>query len=131
MGLKISQNLENLIKSIIIEKNIYTNSEQIVGIYDGKPLYRKSFFNQTGPTSYYSNLYHYISNIDRVVKVYGTMRNLENNMTVDLPFAGTGSLYGNAVVCLRADTEKFQIECTSDYSRNKCDYFIEYTKTTD
>lgn len=113
--------------------NIYSTNETDTGKkwVNGKPIYRKVFVNQNGPTTTYTNLNHNILNIEEIINIYGTMVNPTDLMTTNIPMIGTSSLYGGAGINVRADGTKIQYESTADYSANKCNFVIEYTKTTD
>lgn len=95
--------------------NIYSTQEVVVGIWLGKPLYRKVISFGALPNASYKEINHNIKNIERIVN-----RNLSTN--------GQSISSPNMTVT----TSLIAITTTTNLSGyNDCYVTLEYTKTTD
>lgn len=114
----------------IISQNMYDGEEHQIGMWFGKPLYRKVFDYGNGSETTGSYIYkaHGISNIDNVVKLSGYIKFASGQFSA-LPFTSSTAL--NSQVSIVADASN--VGYMSNASRTT-DYFVfilEYTKTTD
>lgn len=107
-----------------IAMDIYDSNERMIGIYDGKPLYRKKFHitQQIGGDV---NIPHGLTNI-KVTKIYGTARTT-GNVDVPIPYVHTvaanlvGVFENGSSICFRL----------SSTILTDTHIILEYTKTTD
>lgn len=105
-------------------KQIYSTSEQVIGTWLGKPLYRKVIDFGSLPNATYKEVAHNISNFNAIVNVYGSAIRSDKT-SIPLPYASSNyvELYINAT--------KVTITTTSDRSLFNGYVTLEYTKTTD
>ena len=106
----------------------YSTTEKVVGIYNGKPLYEKSYFGLTAPSNGDStNIINVASlNIQKMPFVYGSIK-VANNTTHSggesfRLWQRHNSSQGYAVAIIVSN---------SSYYGGELDVTIQYTKTTD
>lgn len=108
-------------------KQIYSTSEQLIGSWNGKPLYRKTI-ETTLELPFVSSVTivtvdHYIANIDKVVNT---------RMTDGLNIMPTLSTSGGITLLQKVDAQAIHIRYVNDGWSSRTWYFVlEYTKTTD
>ena len=119
---QMQSNIEDAIK------DVYSTEETIIGTWLGKPLYRKTVNIGALPNATAKNVAHNITNIDYIVRFYGTAMSAAKH-TLPLPHVNTGNIsYG---VLLQVG--KTNVEIETGYNRSDYSGYvtIEYTKTTD
>lgn len=105
----------------------YTTSETIIGTWiDGKPLYRKTVSIGNLPSSGGKNTAHSISNLDKVVNIYG----FANSNTYKFPLPYTTNTNASNIA-LYATTTNVVVEVGQNRSGMTGWAVLEYTKTTD
>ena len=115
-------------------ENDYSATEKIVGTWiDGKPLYQKTVSCGTLPNNVSKATVHNISNLKRVVKVFGYAYRTSDNRNIPLPYSSpVMDSSSNACVQVNVDTTNITIRANRDYSAFTESYItIQYTKTTD
>lgn len=110
--------------SDIASSNVYSEGETVVGIYLGKPLYRR-VISGTFPTlgSSWFNLYQ-LQSSDRLVNAYGSI-------TVNSSVQITPSLYSSIAHDFGTGYVLFAQSQDNNYSNRSYKITLEYTKTTD
>lgn len=108
----------------------YSETEQIVGTYMGKPLYRGYFNYGALPSDnfgafVYKN--HGISNIDKITNLSGIVTFADGNQT-RLPYTTTTA---SATIGMIANSTQVGIMVGQDRHTASAYFFLEYTKTTD
>lgn len=101
----------------------YSTSEQVIGTYLGKPLYRKTYNIGTLPDTF--NVIDYIS-VDTLVRAYGSAKT-EVGTRVVLP---NGYLEGQVCFLYEGSTH-IAVEGAGTPKFTDMKWTIEYTKTTD
>ena len=108
----------------------YSTSEKVIGEWiDGKPLYRKTISFGALPNAGTKTVAHGISNLKRVVHMYGYSFRSSDNVHFPLPFVST-----TAINCILLDVIASNISITTGINRTtQTENYItlEYTKTTD
>ena len=97
---------------------------------DGKPIYRKVVEIGVLPNATTKTVAHGISNLGRVVHLYGTFVNSPYKWAT-IPWASTGASTGNNISC---ELDSADVKVTTGVDRtmdDNCYVIIEYTKTTD
>lgn len=123
------QNRKNIMTYIDNKNNYSTTSEQVIGIYNNKPLYRRVI---TGTKVSGTNLQisaSWVSDIDTLVRFDGTLRSLSN---YDYPL----QRYENSSMYVNLNMNRVEKyisvnSSTGNYSNGSVVITIEYTKTTD
>lgn len=113
------------------EQNSYSTSEINTGKkwIDGKPIYRKVIEIGVLPNATSKSVAHGISNLGRVVQLYGTFINSPNKWAT-IPWVSTVAA-GNNVFC-EVDASDVRVTTGVDRSTDTdCYVILEYTKTTD
>lgn len=112
------------------EQNSYSTSEINTGKkwIDGKPIYRKVIEVGTLPNATTKTVAHGISNLGRVVQLYGQAKYISEDITFPLPFI---SRTNNACVELYATNTNIIVASGVDRTNQTGYVVIEYTKTTD
>ena len=117
------------------ENSVYSTSEQRIGTWLGKPLYRKvieyintSDINATG-TTLTVNIPHSISNLQLVTNARG----FASGGWMFPLIVGTGTTFTNTTGIYNVNISNIQLRVTNDrWTSNGHFYFVlEYTKTTD
>ena len=102
--------------------------EEIVGKYEGKPLYRKTISGtKVSGTTFQKKI---SDNIENVFAIYGSLLMTKNGHVLKFPL----NYYENNIVYIRSNVfdNNFQmISGSSDYSNGDFIATILYTKTTD
>lgn len=96
---------------------------------DGKPIYRKVIDVGILPDTATKEVAHGISNLERVVQLYGTFINSPNKWA-PIPWVSTGGT-GNNISC---EVNSTYVRVVTGVNRSvdySCYVVIEYTKTTD
>lgn len=112
---------------------IYSEEEQLIGTYLGKPLYRKCFkLGRIGDTS--ANKTHTLSgNYKEAIKCDALMKN-STGVTVSLPLFRSDGLFGFCNATCQGDG-KMDINLYRNSASSWLDFelvaIVEYTKTTD
>lgn len=108
----------------------YSLEESLTGDVwiDGKPIYGKTISTGILPNATIKDVPHGISNIDRMIKIYGHAKNGSNVTTITLPFAGSGQ--GDVAAYLN-DSGGVRL---NSYTSNRSDFTtsyitLEYTKS--
>lgn len=111
----------------------YSKDEQIIGKWiDGRNLYRKVIVvGNIKPNATETAMNHGIENMDRVIHMYGSARNidLETRFTVGLPYPGVRS--DNITMSLQANSEKIMIYTSKTSSQYSAIVIMEYIKISD
>lgn len=110
----------------------YSTSEINTGAtwIDGKPIYRKVVEIGVLPNATTKTVAHGISNLGRVIHLYGTFVNSPYKWAT-IPWASTGASTGNNISC---ELDSSDVKVTTGVDRtmdDNCYVIIEYTKTTD
>ena len=107
----------------------YSTTEQVIGTWiDGKPLYRKTINFGVLPNNTTKDVNHSISNLERVIALYGTTDNGTTHLTI--PYIATIGL--NYSITLNCNKTSVTAVTGSDRTAYTNTYIvIEYTKTTD
>lgn len=109
-------------------RDVYSTEETVIGTWLGKPLYRKVIDVGALPDDTTKLVAHNITNIDYIVRFYGTAMG-SNNHTLPLPHVNPKTPnYGILLQVSRTNVEIETGHARSDYSGYVT---IEYTKTTD
>lgn len=119
--------IENGIESVD-NKNNYSTTEQVVGIYNNKPLYRK-VLTGTKIQNTVLEIPTNISDINEIVRISGVLNSGENYQYPIPHYSGANDYI---VVNYRKTTASFLINsANSTYMSGNVKLIIEYTKTTD
>lgn len=112
------------------ESDYYSEVEQVIGTYLGKPLYRRvvDYGNGSSTTGAYVYKAHEISNIENIFKVYGYIKFASGQFSA-LPFVSTSNL--NSQVSIVADATNVGYMSGVSRATDSFIFVIEYTKTTD
>lgn len=112
----------------LLENDNYSTTEEIIGSWLNKPLYRKVL--QITPTEQNTTYNHGISNLDKVIKVGGTYKRKNQNQRGDLPM-----LYTNWQIWIYDFLPtNFRLNISTNQWNAGFEYiyiYIEYTKTSD
>lgn len=105
-----------------------TNELQTSNLWtDGKPIYRKVINFGGLPNATSKSVAHSISNLKRVVKMYGYAYSSQSGFDIPIPYTSNGYL-----ISLRCDdTYVVVTPMTDQTSFDECYITLEYTKTTD
>ena len=108
----------------------YSTTEQVVGEWiDGKPLYQKTVDTGALPNATTKNIPHNISNIDKVVNIFGF--SLSGTSTMPLPYTASNS-DSKLSVQVTSSLVNISITCGTNRSNQTVSYVtLQYTKTTD
>lgn len=109
----------------------YSTSEQRIGTWLGKPLYRRVF---TGTTSTTINNYM-LTNTNNIAELIGYKGYIEQSSTVQLPI-GDSTYHQDSGVTMRTRiinvSNNLRLDCsTADFAGKYFEVAVEYTKTTD
>lgn len=108
---------------------IYSDEEREVGVWrDGKPLYQKTVYCGDFTTSGNKSVAHNISNLDKVVMMYGTFN--EGTTRFPLPIV----MWGSAVTYqTRLAVNNTNVIISRDTAAQSVNLYVtlQYTKTTD
>lgn len=113
-----------------IAMEIYDSNERMIGMYEGKPLYRKTIDYGYGSETTGSYIYkaHGINNIDKVVKLSGCIKFASGQFSA-LPFVSSTAL--NSQVSIVSDATNVGYMSNAPRATDYFVFIIEYTKTTD
>ena len=127
-----STNVEDALNGLFtLKENTYNYStdEQVIGKWiDNKPIYRKIINCGTLPNNSDKNVTHNISNIDKIISIYG--------------YATDGTIFHTVLKAVTSET-KYSINIVGDKTKlilttgsdrtslKECYVAIQYTKTTD
>ena len=109
--------------------DLYSTDEKIIGQWtDGKPLYQKTIDFGNLPSNTSKSADHNISNLDRVVDLFGMAQKSDRSDIIPLPFTGATT----NITTLWANATKVGSK-TSAASLSQYYAYItnQYTKTTD
>lgn len=126
----VAKNLANKILNANIDE-IYSEEEQVCGMYFGKPLYRKIVHTGQLPnTATTLTVNHNAQNVSKIVKLYGVGYNSNGTIAYTLPWSSNSE---NSNISLYAGITKITITVGKDQSTTIYDSYvtIEYTKNTD
>lgn len=127
-GTNITDKSRNTYSANVIDKfNTYSTEEQVVGTWNGKPLYRKMFIIEGLP----NNTYQYISGYDysvcRLVDAYGITYYMDNEQR-RYTIPRTGSSY---IFVAQDEIGGLYVQTDIDLTETIAEIVVEYTKTTD
>lgn len=109
--------------------NTYSTTEQRVGTYNGKPLYRKIVEFGALPNATSKNVAHSISNLLNVVNIKGWTKRADGT-TFPLPYESGSQI--NESIALFSNNTNISIYCGVNRTEFTTTYItLEYTKTTD
>lgn len=107
----------------------YSTTEQKTGRkdIDGKDIYSKSFTVDALPNATDAGFNHGISNIHRLVKLYGAAQNSDKTTYYPLPYVAQENFVG--CIKLSMNATQISIWAGSDRSNLSAIVTVEYTKT--
>lgn len=112
----------------IQNSNIYSLDEVCIGMYLGKPLYRKCFKGNMTPST---NIQHGVKNLESVVSLYGMFADASLSNAYPIPNARP-SHQGLRDLGLWVNNNVIGFEVGSDFTGTyPYSLIMEYTKTTD
>lgn len=122
------ENVLNDAKNYINSVNSYSTDEVKTGgkWIDGKPIYRKTIYCGALPNNTYKNVNHNITNLDIIIKCYGSAR----GGTARIVLPNASAIPANAIE-IYLDGEYVVIQTGNDRSGYNGYVTVEYTKTTD
>lgn len=112
----------------LLENDNYSTTEEVIGKWLGKPLYRKTINFGVLPNNTSKQVAHGISNLKDTVNIYGYSYRSSDNTHVTLPYVATGTqniacyVNGSYVIVLTYQDRRLFLESYVT---------LEYTKTTD
>lgn len=108
----------------------YSTNEQLTGRkdIDGKNIYSKSFTVESLPNTTDLGFNHGITNIHRLVKLYGTAQNADKTSFFPLPYVAQENFAG--CIKLSMNTNQISIWAGSDRRNLSAIVTVEYTKPT-
>lgn len=110
-------------------RNIYSTDERVIGVFLGKPLYRKTFNIGTLPNSSTKNIEHNIANLEIIANMYGTSKDGNGNIIMFPNMDLDGIQYGVRIV---VNNSNIVVMTGSNKTPFTTSYLtLEYTKTTD
>ncbi len=113
-------------------KEIYSTDEQVIGKWiDGKPIYRKVVELGNLPNTSSVQINHNISNIDKIIRIYGYAQEVGNIWFLPLPNAGAANSTQTNSVTLSASKNVVYVVTGTNRSGWEGYAVLEYTKTTD
>lgn len=118
--------LTGAINEVMDKLENYSTDEKLIGIWNGKPLYRKVIEFGNLPNNNLKEVSHGISDLDFVVNLTGASSNGDTYMS--LPRIHTTS---SLSIVLEINKDKVIIYSQYDFSAYTGYVTIEYTKTTD
>lgn len=105
----------------------YSTTEQRIGTWVGKPLYRKVFNFGAMPNTASKDITHNISNLGTTIKCYGMAVRTSDSRALSIP----DSTPGAEIACGVTNTNVYVTTYSDRSSFNDSHIIIEYTKTTD
>lgn len=114
--------------NLILDAKIYSDNEKVVGVWrDNKPLYQRTIYIPSLPNATEVSYPHNISNLDKVVEIFGVAYN-SSNYSIPITFANPTS-----VAQVTAYTSPTDIYIGTGMDRTSFVGYITllYTKTTD
>ena len=109
-------------------KQVYSENEQVVGEWLGKPLYRKVFNIGLLPNATNLTIAHNLPSID-MIRTNGSF-GIANGYSVPIPNASAGSSI-NGQIAINVDRSNIYLTTNSNRSDLTGYIILEYTKTTD
>ena len=110
--------------------HVFSTNEQIVGTWiDGRPVYEKTFDLGT-LTANNTNIYHGISNFDRIVRAYGSTCFYNGSPSIPLVNYTGGTMFSGINDC---DSSRFILYVSSDiltYYKYNAVLTVQYVKTS-
>lgn len=116
-----AQNLNNNFE-YLDNKNDYSTSETVIGVYDGKPLYRKVYSIPVSTANTDVNTALNISNLNKVINLSGLVESSGLFVPINYSYSNT------QVRCFITSAQYIQL--TSAFT-GTARVTVEYTKTTD
>ena len=112
----------------LLENDNYSTTEEIIGTWLNKPLYRKVIDFGALPNNSSKSVLHGITNRDKIVNIHGYSYRSTDDTYITLPYSATGT---QNVACYVNGSNVITI--TYQDRRNFAVSYIvlEYTKTTD
>lgn len=104
----------------------YSSEEVVIGTFLGKPLYRKVIEFGNLPNITTKNVNHNISNLDKIINLYGNAYDSNSTTSFPLPFTSLSSL--NYCIALYATSSTVSLQTGIDRSNLTGYIVIEYTK---
>lgn len=109
----------------------YSENELVVGKWiDNKPIYRKVIGIGNLPNASQTIVSHNISNIERIVKLYGSATRDRDKDTLPIPYV-TFNSNNSGGINLYANNVSVSVSTSSDRSSYTGYVVLEYTKTSD
>lgn len=112
------------------ENIVYSTSEQRIGTWLGKPLYRKVVNVGNLPNATIKNIDTGITNAT-IVSMKGYATSGSGTTQIPIPFLDTGGLPTGVMMLIQNKGAELVITCGSDRSNWTAYVTLEYTKTTD
>ena len=109
-------------------QQIYSTTEQLIGSWNGKPLYRKVFNIGLLPNATNLTIAHNLPSID-MIRTNGSF-GIANGYSVPIPNASAGSSI-NGQIAINVDRSNIYLTTNSNRSDLTGYIILEYTKTTD
>lgn len=111
-----------------VGEEVYSTTEQRIGTWMGKPLYRK-VVNVTMPNNEIKQTAHNIQNIDVITNIKGITVSSDVNTFIPIITANTGD--NSYALQTWADKIYIYVRSGVDYAMQTGFVILEYTKTTD
>lgn len=125
----LQDNVEEGIEESKLEE--YSTSEQIIGTYLGKPLYRKVISGLQCPNNTVGTYIHQLHNSDKIIRIEGILVDKASSNEYWPIIFGKYDNPDGIHLNLNQYSGTLYIVTTKDYSAYTCDVIVEYTKTTD
>ena len=128
----LTENQQENVLNTINENNSYSTTEQPTGAkwIDGKPIYRKVIDCGALPNNTTKTVNHNISNLGKVIRLYGFANNAAGTDFITLPFVDTANS-ATFNTSLRATDTQITLSSANNMASFSGYAVIEYTKTTD
>ena len=113
--------------------NKYSTTEQSIGIWKNKPLYRKIIDTTSPPNAdTNANIYTFTENIENIINIYGFLNAGSPSYKGDINCFITSNDY-IATWCLTSNfiPQAIRCRCSGNRTNSAMSIVIEYTKTTD
>ena len=128
----LTENQQENVLNTINENNSYSTTEHPTGAkwIDGKPIYRKVIDCGALPNNTTKTVNHNISNLGKVIRLYGFANNAAGTDFITLPFVDTANS-ATFNTSLRATDTQITLSSANNMASFSGYAVIEYTKTTD
>lgn len=113
-----------------VNKEFYSTSEQRIGTYLGKPLYRKVFSGLQCPNNGIGTFTNMLKNTDKIIRLEGIFTDKTSANEHWFAIFGKAEVNGMALNFNQYSGVLYLVS-SKDMSNYTCDVIFEYTKTTD